>query len=178
MIAFVFSDAVYAKNIGKDGEKTFILGLSAFYYSANNNDGVNTTQATNTIYDIKGGYVTNKGLFVGGIFTSRTDDFGGTVSAGGSQMGASVGYYGSSGIHFVGHYIFSASLGGGAGPYSQGSGIQADFGYLSSVTSNFFIGVDLSYRSISYRELGGVALPSSFTRTELFPMLSLMFTLM
>jgi uncharacterized protein YjbI with pentapeptide repeats len=177
-VSLLCSQISLAKNIGKDGDNTFILGLSAFYYSANNSDATGSSHSTNTIYDLKGGYVTSKGLFIGGLLTSRNDDLGGAASTGGSQTGASVGYYGSSGIHFVGHYIFSAKLGGFAGAYEQGSGLQADFGYLSAVTSNFFIGVDLSYRNLTYKELNGAKLPSNFTRTELFPMLSLMFTLM
>lgn len=172
------SQTLLAKNIGKEADNTFLLGLSAFYYSANTDDGTFSGRSTNTIYDLKAGYVTSKGLFGGLLYTLRNDDLAGMNASDGSQLGASIGYYGSSGIHFVGHYIFSAKLGGFAGAYDKGRGVQADFGYLSSVTSNFFIGVDLSYRSISYKEQNGIALANDHKRTELFPMLSLMFTLM
>lgn len=172
------TQTTFAKNIGKDGDNTAILGLSTFYYSSSSESGGVSTTSTNTIYDLKGGYVTSKGLFLGLLYTMRDDNLPGAVATGGTQLGASVGYYGSSGIHFVGHYITSAKLGGNPSAYEKGSGIQADFGYLSSVTSNFFIGVDLSYRSITYKDQGGVTLTNSYKRTELFPMLSLMFTLM
>ncbi len=178
LTTLLLSQTTLAKNIGKDGDNTFLLGLSAFYYSANSDDGTNTSRSTNTIYDLKAGYVTSKGLFGGILYTTRNDDLAGITATGGSQLGASVGYYGSSGIHFVAHYILNAKLGGFGGAYEKGSGIQADFGYLSSVTSNFFIGVDLSYRSLSYKEQNGFQLANSYKRSELFPMLSLMFTLM
>lgn len=175
LVVVLSSQISHAKSIGKDGDNTFILGLSAFYYSSSVDAGAGATaRSANTIYDLKGGYVTSKGLFLGGLYTSRNDDLTGAASSGGSQVGASVGYYGSSGIHFVGHYILSSTL----GTYEKGSGVQADFGYLSSVTSNFFIGVDLSYRSISYKDQSGISMANSYNRTELFPMLSLMFTLM
>lgn len=165
-----------AKTIGKDGEPGFILGVSTYYYSLTSNSGSSSTKSTNSIYDIKGGYANSKGLYLGGIYTSRNDDIAGTSSTSGSELGASAGYFGRSGFHFVGHYIFSATLGSSVGGYEEGSGLQAEFGYLTDASSTFFIGVDLSYRSLTYRKQAGISLVNNYTQTELFPQLSFAFT--
>lgn len=173
----VLTQSLHAKSIGKDGEPGFILGVSTFYYSLSADSGSGSSKSIYSIYDIKGGYANNKGLYLGGIYTSRNDDIGGTGGTSGSQLGASVGYFGRSGFHFVGHYILSATLGSGAGSsLEDGSGIQAEFGYLTDASSTFFIGVDLSYRSITYKKQAGIVLPNSYKQTEIFPQLSFAFT--
>lgn len=172
----VFTQSANSKTIGKDGEPGFILGMSTYYYSLSADSGSGSTKATYSIYDIKGGYANSKGLYLGGIYTSRNDDIGGTSATAGSELGASAGYFGRSGFHFVGHYIFSAALGSSSGSFEDGSGLQAEFGYLTDASSTFFIGVDISYRSLTYKKQAGAVLANSYKQTELFPQLSFAFT--
>ncbi|MBC7742444.1 MAG: hypothetical protein H7061_09615 [Bdellovibrionaceae bacterium] len=177
LVTLGFTPFLLAKNIGNEGDTTYVAGMSVFYYNQATESGSGPGgHATHTIYDLKAGRASNKGLYLGVIYSSRNDDLAGAAAAG-SHLGASIGYFGRSGLHAVAHYIAAASL-GSAGGFTKGTGLQADFGYLASATSNFFIGVDISYRSISYQEQGGVALASPFKQTELFPMLSFAFTLM
>lgn len=64
----------------------------------------------------------------------------------GKSYGPSLGYYWTQGWFILGHYDFFAEL----GPLTDGHGPQIDFGYLEHLGGHFHIGLQVSYRSMSY----------------------------
>lgn len=120
-------------------------------------------------YDLKLGNVSGGGLYLGAIYYSESEASGG-VTSDGSGYGPSIGYMGSSGFFIQGHYLLGAKF----GQYSEGKGIQADLGYLTDISPAVVVGVELRYRSVEYKELGGVKIDGDKV-TRLIPMFTLGF---
>jgi hypothetical protein len=122
------------------------------------------------IYDIKLGYIMSSGLYLGGAYTTRSHNGSAVSGEDGTATGASICYVSSSGFFLIGDYYFDAKLGN----YTNGSGYQGDFGYLGNVAGPFYIGVELTYRDLTYKG----SLPTginSYEVKELLPMLSVAF---
>lgn len=127
-------------------------------------------ESKTSIYDFKLGYVTAKGLYLGGIYTMRNVKSESTTSDG-KNTGASLGYIGAAGFFVQGHYIFSSEN----GDFKEGTGLQADLGYINNVTGNVLVGVELTYRSIEYKKHETDASIDKYKSNELFPMFSVGF---
>jgi hypothetical protein len=127
------------------------------------------SDSTTAIYDIKLGYLADSGLYLGGIYTSRSNSLLNQSGTNGSATGASVGYMGAAGIFLQGHYLTSATY----GTYSDGSGIQADFGYKGGMGSGWLLGAELSYRSITYKKDSANSGLESYKLNEVIPMISI-----
>lgn len=145
----------------------FLADVNAFVYNSKAKSGNTTAESNTMIYDVKLGYLTGSGLYLGGIYTSRNHS--GTLSDSGSATGLSVGYLGEAGFFIMGHYYLTATN----GDYSNGSGYQADFGYLTEVSGAFYVGVELTYRDLTYKKFQGA--DTTYELTEMFPMLTLGF---
>lgn len=127
-----------------------------------------TSNGKESIYDIKLGYLTGTGLYLGGIYTLRNSEVNSTTFDG-NAAGASLGYMGTNGFYLMGHYLLTAT----DGYLKEGSGIQADFGYMTEVSSSFMVGVELTYRSLDYKKDDTNSAITKVNRTELMPMLTL-----
>ncbi len=148
--------------------------LNAFMYNqeaeVTAGGGSSTSKSENSIYDIKLGYLTGGGLYLGGLYTMKSAKSGSTTTDG-KNLGASVGYVGASGFFIQGHYILSAEF----GDLKEGTGIQADLGYINNVTGNVLVGVELTYRSIEYKKDDTSPGMDKTKITELLPMLTVGF---
>lgn len=153
----------------RGGSSSGVL-LSANVFMHNSSVEVNpgaSEESNNSIYDIKLGYLGGSGLYLGGIYTIKNSETSSTKQSG-SAMGASLGYVGSRGFFIKGHYLVSAEFQN----LQEGTGYQADVGYMSNISPNVFMGVELSYRTIKYAKEEGNPALTSVTTTDLFPMLS------
>lgn len=147
-----------------------MLTANAFMYNVTTEDTPGSKSESKTsIYDIKLGYLTGTGLYLGGLYTIRNQENGTTED--GKAVGASIGYVGVDGFFIKGHYIVSAER----GAYKEGTGIQGDFGYLTNVTGAFLVGVELTYRSIEYKKNDSIPTLEKRKQDELFPMLTVGF---
>lgn len=151
-----------------------LLTLNAFYYSnkaeVEAGGATVSSESKNSIYDLKLGYLGGSGLYLGGLYTSRSSDSGSGTTTSGTATGASVGYVGSSGFYVMGHYLLSATEGNN---YKEGSGIQADLGYMTAVSGNVIVGVELTYRSITYKKDDTNAALDSYKHDEVMPLLTI-----
>ncbi len=153
---------------GSDGG--ILLSFNAFMYQqSSESDPGGTGDSSTSIYDLKIGNVGSGGLYLGGIYSVRSHSGTGITSEDGKALGASIGYMGDGGFFIQGHYYLTAEN----GTFKKGSGYQADFGYLSAVSGAFQVGVELTYRNITYKEAPGL---NSYTSKELFPMLTAAFS--
>lgn len=167
-IAAVMMTSAFASFAQARGSSSGVmLTANAYMYNQTTEAGGTKSESKSSIYDIKLGYLGGGGLYLGGLYTLRNSEAGNT-SQDGSAMGASIGYIGASGFFVKGHYILSAKYGDNL---KEGTGLQGDFGYITSVSSNVLVGVELTYRSIEYKEDGGAKTKVD----ELFPMLTVGF---
>ncbi len=160
----------YSMNSGRSG----VLFDAAIYYGqseataepALGNEWKNLT----SVYDLKLGYVFNSNLYLGGEFSTR-NDASATVTSNGTTAALGAGLFWGSGFNLRSFYRINESW----GDYSNGTGFQADLGYMHNLTSNFFIGLLVSHRQTTFTKNNLIVGFKSFTKKETQPMLTLGF---
>ncbi|MBN8542281.1 MAG: hypothetical protein J0L82_17960 [Deltaproteobacteria bacterium] len=127
--------------------------------------GENSTHLLN----LKAGAMVASQIFVGGIYDSRTDESSGSKTER-TGYGATLGYH-SNGWFLDGSFLFSSSIKTPGGAMIEGgTGFGIDLGGTFDVMSNVFVGLQMSYKSISYTKVDGVE-QSNKIKSELTPML-------
>ncbi len=168
-----------AKSIAYAPGRSGTLFDIGFYYGQSeataSPSAANEFKNNTSIYDIKLGYIFSEGFYLGGEYSTRnessTSTTTGTLSGGGA--GAGVGYFATSGFYLRGLYRFNETF----GDYKNGSGYQADLGYMVNMTSNFFIGILISNRQITYKENKLIFGFDNWTKKETYPFLTLGFVI-
>lgn len=163
----------------KGGSQSWLLGIDLSYLANKQESVVNGVTATGndnstTYYDLGLGYLLGSNLYVGGIYSTKNySSKGATVSTStsASAMGASVGWVFDNGFHVTGSYLLSAT----DGDFKKGSGIQMDFGWRNYVSSSFYVGAKLTYRSIKYTEYALMSGFESHSDTTTLPYISIGF---
>lgn len=173
LLASSLAFTVTAHARGGSGGSGVMFTLNGFYNTdktQTQSGGATTTSDTKgAVYDVKLGYLEGDGWYLGGMYTSRSHDAGGSSTAGSATAG-SIGYVGSMGFYAMAHYIFSATEGTN---YKQGSGYQGDLGYLTAINGSFIVGVEVTYRTITYKKDENNAALDHYTHDEVMPMLTL-----
>lgn len=127
----------------------------------------NEWDQTITLYDVKLGYVFDNGFYFGAEYSGRNEYSSGAATNGGTPA-LGVGYFFGNGFSLRGFYRLNETW----GSYRDGTGYQIDFGYMTSVTSDFYMGIQLSRRETTFKTNDYIAGFSSWKRTETYPMLS------
>ncbi|MDX9731094.1 MAG: hypothetical protein RBT63_04930 [Bdellovibrionales bacterium] len=151
----------------------FSLGLSALRFS-NEHEGPGfggSSEATVTLLNLKAGYTLASGLYVGGIYDMRTDESGGAKTDR-SGYGVSVGFH-RAGWFIDGSYFISSTIEAPGGiKFEDGSGFGVDLGRNFDISSNVYLGLQVSYRSFEYKKLAGVDQTNKW-KSELTPMINI-----
>ena len=94
VILFLFVTPAALAEGGGGGGGGLMISENAFFWNSTKDDQVNNTKTNslNNIYDGKVGYLTSSGIYLGGIYTSRSDNTGNTNQRG-SSGGGSLGYF-------------------------------------------------------------------------------------
>jgi hypothetical protein len=129
----------------------------------------NVWDSTQSIYDIKLGYVSMNRWYFGGGVTTRSESASGTTSGSGTMLG--LGYFFENRFNIRAYYKFNERY----GDYSNGTGFQADLGYLYNVTSNFYLGFNMSLRQTTFKSNNAITNFDYWTRKETYPYLALGF---
>jgi hypothetical protein len=135
-------------------------------------DGVKA-ESERTALDLRLGYVHASGLFLGGMYsmTSIDDD---DLFAGGPTLGFNHknGFYALFTYFLASEYKYESGT-----KLTDGMGPQIDIGWIFPLTSVFYIGPQISYRSLSYEkaEASGVSADADVTITNTSPYLTLWF---
>jgi hypothetical protein len=135
------------------------------------------TEVKNSVLDIKAGY--NKSpLYFGGLYSTMTNESssaGTTTTNKRTIFGASVGYHSNGGYFVDASYLLNGTYTlQGVGELTSGTGIGVDLGYMAHVTGQINLGVQLSYKSISFAKwtpLSGTEVSTTWKMTEYYPML-------
>ncbi len=136
-------------------------------------EGVAAGESELSSYDLKLGYVHASGLYLGGMYqmSKRNDDKG-------FAAGPTLGFSHYSGFYALFTYFLVAEHDNSAPTkLTDGMGPQVDIGWVFPITHMFFIGPQMSYRSITYDKIetsGGTA-PTETTRSNVLPYVSLWF---
>lgn len=142
---------VPVNSYAKGGGGGWLLGIDFSYLTSKTESvtgGVTTSgESSTSIYDLSFGSAMSSGLYIGALYSTRSDKSGSTTTTG-SAMGPSIGFIGDSGFNIIATYILSST----DGDYKKGSGYQIDLGWRSFLSSSFYLGTKLSVRSIKYTE--------------------------
>lgn len=142
----------------KGGGGGWLLGIDFSYLTAKTevaSGGVTASSETSiNIYDVSLGNVMSSGLYLGALYSTRSDKS--TETTTGSAMGVSLGFIGDSGFNIIASYLLSAT----DGEYKKGSGYQIDLGWRHFLSSSFYLGTKLAIRSVKYTE--NATLPATF----------------
>lgn len=151
-----------------------IFSPSLFYKTFEDDYSGTKDEITETYYDVRLGYVLPSGLYFGGIYSGMTRDRSNNEYKR-SSYGGSLGYY-QAGWFLMLHYFITSEYEIAADTkYIEGSGFQGDVGYWFNMASQFYIGPQLSYRTLSYDKIesNGVEASSDLKSTDLLPFISL-----
>lgn len=154
-----------------DMSKTTLFSINTMYIDRDYDDNGTKTEAKTNDTDLRITRV-DKQFSYGAIYSMSSND---ASDANRKSYGISVGYYSVKDFYVNLHYFISSKYSFGSGAeYSKGSGFGADLGFLSKITSSFYVGLVITHRSYSYSEMsaGGSSSSVSSTHKELVPLFS------
>lgn len=170
----IFSAATLlaASIINANEAQAFKIGASiAKLDSSTDGNTLGTNESAMTILNLKAGTMVTGEIYVGGIYDSRTDESNGSKTER-TGYGATVGYH-KNGWFLDGSYLISSQIKTSGGTMLEGgSGYAIDLGRNFDVMSNIYLGLQISYKSISYTKVNG-AEQSNKIKSELTPMLNI-----
>lgn len=91
-----------------------------------------------------------------------------------SSMGLSVAYFSEKDFFMSYTSYLTSKYISGATEYTKGGGYEFNLGFLSKVTSSFYVGLMFAIRNFSYTEqnTGGVSSSATVSHREVVPMFS------
>jgi hypothetical protein len=160
------------------------LGLSYMMYNIKQNpqpavDGTvsgTDSEGKQSYLDLKLG-LSQSEIYYGLIYSTAGRDTLG-LSSKRTMMGVTLGYH-NSGFFLDGSYYLTGKKTdefNSGDSLENGSGYGIDFGYDVMVGSNVYLGVQISYRDLSfgkYTPAGGTQVSTTWKQNELYPMLNL-----
>ncbi len=150
-----------------------VFAPAASYFKIEDESNGTTSELEISNYDLKLGFVDASGLYLGGMYQMSKLNNDNAFA-----VGPTLGFSHYSGFYALFTYFLVAEQDNGANStFTDGMGPQIDLGWIFPLTSSFFIGPQISYRSISYekQDTAGVSTDVDFTRTNILPYISLWF---
>lgn len=164
MLFFSFS-VTYA-----DMFKSTLFSLNTIYLDRDyDNNGAQTkSKATDTDFRLMR---IEKYWAYGGVYSLSSSD---SSDSNRTSLGVSVGYFSEKDFYMSFTYFLSSKYKFGATEYSKGGGYEFDLGFLSKVTSSFYVGIMAAIKNFTYSEqtVGGATSSISASHREVIPMFS------
>ncbi|MEZ0392913.1 MAG: hypothetical protein ACAH59_11905 [Pseudobdellovibrionaceae bacterium] len=172
---------------------SLVLFLSATSFAASSGSGVlvdlgflryhqevegpqiGSSQSTNSFYDWKLGYLPGNDFYFGGMYSQHITDDGRGNETKRTLYGATVGFH-RNGWFLDGTYFLDGQQESGSITYKKASGFGLDLGYHHMVNSVFFLGIEGSYKSFTFKEFsfgGATTTEDNKVKSEYYPMLIL-----
>lgn len=157
--------------------RSALFSLNTIYIDRDyDNNGVKT-QAKATDTDLRLMRI-EKYWSYGGIYSLSSSDASDSSRA---SVGLSAGYYSEKDFYLNFHYFLSSkySFGGGS-EYTKGTGYEFDVGFLSKVTSSFYVGIVMAIKNFTYTEIttNGSIAGTRASHKEVIPMFTFAINLM
>lgn len=150
----------------------FMLGVSAMKLdTSTSGPTLGNVDASTTIFDLKAGYTMGNGLYFGGIYDDRSEISNGSKNER-TGMGATLGYHNAGWFIDGSYYVTSMYKMANGSELKEGSGFGVDVGNNVDVTANVYLGLQISYKSFSYKKLNA-ADEDNKVKSELTPMANL-----
>lgn len=108
----------------------------------------------------------------GALYSLSSND---SSDASRTSVALSLGYYSEKDFYMNFHYFLSSNYKNNIGAeYTKGNGYEFDVGFLSKITSSFYVGLLVALKNFTYSEqtTGGVTSSISATHKEVIPMFS------
>lgn len=157
--------------------KSTLFSLNTIYLDRDYNDNGVSSQSKITDTDMRLMRIEKQWAY-GLIYSMSSND---ASDANRASYGISIGYYSEKDFYLNYHYFLSSKYSfGGGNEYSKGSGYEIDLGFLSKVTSSFYVGLLMGIKNFNYTELniGGNATAVTSTHKEVIPMFTFAVNLM
>lgn len=134
------------------------------------------SEGSETIIDVKLGYVLPMGLYLGGMYSAISGKTA-VDNDKGKLIGPSIGYYSPMGFYTFLTYHIIGDLDRGGDTLTGGKGPQLDLGWVFPLSANFAIGPQMTWRSTEFdkRETAGVSVDTDYKTSSLSPYVSLWF---
>lgn len=156
--------------------RSTLFSLNTIYLDRDyDNNGIKTqSKATDT--DLRLMRI-EKNWAYGGIYSLSSSD---ASDSSRTSVGLSGGYYSEKDFYINFHYFLSSKYSFGGSEYSKGGGYEFDVGFLSKVTSSFYVGILMAIKNFTYTQInvGGVTSSTSASHKEVVPMFSFAINLM
>ena len=152
-----------ASTASADLYKSTLVSLNTIYVSRDYDDnGVkSTSKETDTDFRLTR---IEKAWAYGLVYSLSSND---SSSSSRTSYGLSVGYFSEKDFYLNLNYFLSSKYNLGFGTeYSKGSGYEIDLGFLSKVTSSFYVGIALAIKNFNYSEQTSFAGTSSISATH------------
>ena len=166
-----------ANTASADMFRSTLFSLNTIYLDRDYTDNGMVSQSKATDTDLRLMRI-EKNWSYGAIYSLSSSD---ASDSSRTSVGLSAGYYSERDFYLNFHYFLSSKYSfGGASEYTKGGGYEFDVGFLSKVTSSFYVGLLVAIKNFSYSEqtLGGVTSGVSATHREVIPMFSFAVNLM
>lgn len=150
LITVFFAINSWAQNRESSPSGAFLLSTNVGFSGEQTTEGDTETKSNVTHGDVNLGYIFSSGIYLGAFYGSKNQETD-TTKPKGTHYGASLGLI-SGGWFLKAHYLTSGKWGetSGSTNWEEGTGAQADLGYMMRVTGPLFLGLHLTYRTITY----------------------------
>lgn len=158
-----------------DLSKSTLFSLNTIYLDRDYNDNGVVYQDKITDTDLRLMRIEKQWSY-GAIYSLSSND---SSDASRASYGLSVGYYSEKDFYLNYHYFYSSKYNFSGGEY-KGTGYEFDLGFLSKVTSSFYVGIMFAIKNFNYTELSnnGVTTSINATQKEVIPMFTFAVNLM
>ncbi len=157
--------------------KSTLFSFNTIYLDRDYSDNGSTSQAKITDTDMRLMRI-EKHWAYGFIYSLSSND---SSDASRSSYGLSVGYFSEKDFYLQMHYFLASKYAfNGNSEYTKGGGYEFDLGFLSKVTSSFYVGIVFAIKNFTYSELttSGSKSTVSASHREVMPMFTFAVNLM
>lgn len=177
MKLIIFSLTFLVVNVaGADMFRSTLFSLNTIYLDRDYDDNGVKSQSKATDTDLRLMRI-EKNWAYGGMYSLSSSD---ASDSSRTSLGLSAGYYSERDFYLNFHYFLSSKYSFGGAEYTKGGGYEFDVGFLSKVTSSFYVGILVAIKNFTYREMnnGGVTSSITVSHKEVVPMFSFAINLM
>lgn len=156
--------------------RSTLFSLNTIYLDRDYDDNGVKSQSKATDTDLRLMRI-EKSWAYGGIYSLSSSD---ASDSSRTSIGLSGGYYSEKDFYLNLHYFLTSKYSFGGGEYTKGGGYEFDIGFLSKVTSSFYVGILVAIKNFTYSAInvGGVTTPTTASHKEVVPMFSFAINLM
>ena len=152
LLTLAFSVNSWAQKVESSSSGAFLLSTNIGFSGEESTEGTSKSKSMVTQGDVNLGYAFSSGIYLGAFYGSKSQETD-TTKPKGSHYGGTLGLI-SGGWFVNAHYLTGGQWGETSGntSWDEGTGAQVDLGYMMRVGGPLFLGLQLTYRSLTYEK--------------------------